>query len=493
MCADAGGDEPGHLGSPERDVPRRRPARAGAPAPVRGAAVRSRRRDAGVGVDRARPGSLLPPLAAAVHGRTRGGRGGAGAVAERTRRRAAPDLPARDGRDRGRHRDRRADQPHAGPRRGRQRAAAARPLGRGGKAPLRRVRPHRRGGVRGRSAGHWAGGRDLVRREAAHDARRDDGRCHGELRRHRRLYGGPDRTRDAPQRRSRALPSQARRARPRRHRRRGHGLRPQLTVRDTVAVATVSVTFDNLGEAAELERGTWPEGQPLGEHFTVRECLPELLGLLAREDLRATFFLEGHNGELYPDAVAGLRAAGHEVACHGWRHEPWHGVSDERGRLERARAALGGPIGFRPPGGRLNPETPELLSGLGYRYCSPAGSRVGRLGGLAVLPFRWELIDAYFYLPHFGSLRERNGDPEAPMEPRVVRERVLAALDAPTEGRLALIFPPFLLTAAPDALSVVADVLARVAELDHMRMDEAAAALPHDAGPPELDDAGWDD
>ena len=125
-------------------------------------------------------------------------------------------------------------------------------------------------------------------------------------------------------------------------------------------MATVSVTFDNLGEAAELERGTWPEDRPLGEHFTVRECLPELLGLLAREDLQATFFLEGLNGELYPDAVAGLRAAGHEVACHGWRHEPWHGVSDERGRLERARDALGGPIGFRPPGGRLNAKTPEL-------------------------------------------------------------------------------------------------------------------------------------
>ena len=207
-------------------------------------------------------------------------------------------------------------------------------------------------------------------------------------------------------------------------------------------MATVSVTFDNLGEAAELERGTWPEGRPLGEHFTVRECLPELLGLLAREDLRATFFLEGLNGELYPDAVAGLRAAGHEVACHGWRHEPWHGVSDERGRLERARDALGGPIGFRPPGGRLNPETPALLSGLGYRYCSPAGSRAGRLGGLAVLPFRWELIDAYFYLPHFGPLRERNGDPEAPMEPAVVRERVLAALDATRRGPPGADLPP---------------------------------------------------
>ena len=120
------------------------------------------------------------------------------------------------------------------------------------------------------------------------------------------------------------------------------------------------------------------------------------------------------------------------------------------------------------------------------------GKRSSRINGAYGGAFE-ELIDAYFYLPHFGPLRERNGDPEAPMEPAVVRERVLAALDAHTEGHLALIFHPFLLTAGPDALSVVADVLARVAELDHVRMDEAAAALPEDAGPPELDDAGWDD
>src|SRR3954469_23587127 len=63
-------------------------------------------------------------------------------------------------------------------------------------------------------------------------------------------------------------------------------------LRDTVAVAapTVSITFDNLGEAAELERGAWPDDQPVGEHFSVRESLPQLLSMLAAEDLPATFF-----------------------------------------------------------------------------------------------------------------------------------------------------------------------------------------------------------
>ena len=122
----------------------------------------------------------------------------------------------------------------------------------------------------------------------------------------------------------------------------------------------------------------------------------------------------------------------------------------------------------------MNDGTLDTLRELGFRYCSPAGTRAERVDGIAILPFRWELIDAYYYLPHFASRRTRNGDPEAPMEPALLRERVLAALDAHTEGHLVLLFHPFLLSAAPDALAVVADVLARAAEFECLRMDEAA-------------------
>jgi peptidoglycan/xylan/chitin deacetylase (PgdA/CDA1 family) len=267
-------------------------------------------------------------------------------------------------------------------------------------------------------------------------------------------------------------------------------------------VPTVSVTFDNLGEASELERGTWPEDQPLGEHFSVRESLPQLLGMLAAEDIRATFFLEGLNGELYPEALAGLAAAGHEVACHGWRHEPWAALEAGRERelLVRARTALGDPTGFRPPGGRLTGRSAGLLAELGFTYCSPAGSRPGRLGGVAVLPFRWQQIDAYHYLPHFGELRRRNGDPEEPMAPATLRAEVCAALDEHTrgDGHLVLLFHPFLLPVGSEAVSVLEDVLAHVAELARagdlrcVRMDEAAGALPADAGEPELDTTASD-
>ena len=48
-----------------------------------------------------------------------------------------------------------------------------------------------------------------------------------------------------------------------------------------VPESVVSVTFDNLGEAAQLELGMWPADVPQGEHFSVVEVLPRLLELLA--------------------------------------------------------------------------------------------------------------------------------------------------------------------------------------------------------------------
>ncbi|MBV9335905.1 MAG: hypothetical protein JO243_08420, partial [Solirubrobacterales bacterium] len=61
------------------------------------------------------------------------------------------------------------------------------------------------------------------------------------------------------------------------------------------------VTFDNLGEASALERGTQPPDMPLGRDSSVLEALPWLLDELDRHRLTATFFVEAINCELYPD------------------------------------------------------------------------------------------------------------------------------------------------------------------------------------------------
>ena len=82
----------------------------------------------------------------------------------------------------------------------------------------------------------------------------------------------------------------------------------------------------------------WPAGAPVGEHWSVTEALPRLLALLDEVELKATFFVEGRNAELYPDAPRELHGAGHEVAFHGWRHEPWGGLEP----AESASCSSGG-------------------------------------------------------------------------------------------------------------------------------------------------------
>jgi peptidoglycan/xylan/chitin deacetylase (PgdA/CDA1 family) len=238
------------------------------------------------------------------------------------------------------------------------------------------------------------------------------------------------------------------------------------------ARAAVSLTFDNLGEVTDLERGQWPDDEPLGRHFSVTRALPRILELLDETGLRATFFVEGLNTELYPDTLRDLDAAGHEVAYHGWRHEPWRGL-DRRTEWEllergvRHMRELGLELaGFRPPGGDLTPASRELLHELGFTYCSPAGDGVQN-GEVVVLPFRWELLDAVHYLPRFEDRRERLLGARDPLPPDRLRAAVTGALDAVVRerGYLSLLFHPFL--AEPEErFAVMRDVFARVRALD---------------------------
>jgi peptidoglycan/xylan/chitin deacetylase (PgdA/CDA1 family) len=278
----------------------------------------------------------------------------------------------------------------------------------------------------------------------------------------------------------------------------------------------VSVTFDNLGEAAQLELGMWPDDVPQGQHFTVVEVLPRLLELLAARGVKSTFFIEGLNAEMYPDALRTIVAAGHEVAVHAWRHEEWAALDPESefALLRRATEAMRSigiePRGFRPPGGGLTERTLALLGEHGYSYVSPAGAREGVLDGLAVLPFRWPLVDAYAYLPSFAGLRQRYGDGADPLSTEWMRAKMIAALqshaitqsDVEQAGHLTLLFHPFSVAftgeAGWQALDNVLGETVRLAEdgaITMMRMDEAATQmLERPEGipqPPLLDDATW--
>jgi hypothetical protein len=214
---------------------------------------------------------------------------------------------------------------------------------------------------------------------------------------------------------------------------------------------TVVLTFDNLGEAAELERGAWPADRPVGQHPSVTKGLPRLLPELENLGLRATFFIEAINCELNPDAVRSIAEHGHEIGIHGWRHESWEGLDPELERtvLEHSRAAFAA-IGvdahaFRPPGGAINADTPTLLKENGCRWASPLGTRAHvDKDGFGWVPFEWGLVDAYFLMESFGSLRAHHGDPESRVPPAATAERLRAGLHDLTGPRM-LILHPFLL------------------------------------------------
>ena len=215
----------------------------------------------------------------------------------------------------------------------------------------------------------------------------------------------------------------------------------------------VVLTFDNLGEASALQRGTSDPATPLGRDPSVTEALPRLLRELAALELRATFFVEAINCELNPEAVRAIAAAGHELGVHGYSHEPWSdlGEAQERELLERSTAAfarLGLTVrAFRPPGGALTVRTPALLRRHGYTWCSPEGKALSVSDGLATIPFDWELVDAFHLMDRFADRRRRRGEAAGGTAPAELADRLARTLtemkDPPTLRTL--ILHPFLM------------------------------------------------
>lgn len=216
----------------------------------------------------------------------------------------------------------------------------------------------------------------------------------------------------------------------------------------------VSLSFDNLGEAAEIELGAVaPDAPGIGSHPTVTVALPRILDQLEKSGVPATFFVEGINAELYPEALREIASRGHEVGFHAWRHEEWAKLSADAqaANLKRGLAALAGlgieVTGMRPPGGGLGPGSTSVLREAGLRYSSPEGSEVRVENGVAVLPFAWRHVDAACVLPLMGSAREQMTGSTDPVEPDAFAlhlERELMTI-AEEGGFLTIILHPFML------------------------------------------------
>jgi peptidoglycan/xylan/chitin deacetylase (PgdA/CDA1 family) len=267
----------------------------------------------------------------------------------------------------------------------------------------------------------------------------------------------------------------------------------------------VVLTFDNLGEAADEERGL-PTGP--SPHPSVAVVLPRLLDLLHRHELRATFFVEAINAQRYPETLDAILAGGHEIGCHGWRHELFGQLppSARPAILDQSLAALrgagGGVDGFRPPGGTITGYDLALLAARGIRWCSPAGSAPGIDRDVVCLPFAWPLIDAYYLSTWLAPLRTADGLPQEPLSVG----RYLDAIDAELDrvggpdppAMVCLIMHPYLYAGDPGP-EVLDGLLARLGRLNQSGVagvgpgTEAAQRLREGGalGAPVLAAASW--
>lgn len=142
-----------------------------------------------------------------------------------------------------------------------------------------------------------------------------------------------------------------------------------------------------------------------------------ILGLLDRHDTRATFFVLGWIASRWSGIVERIRAAGHEIASHGYGHKPISQLNraefrdDLRASKEVLEDTIGERvIGYRAPSYSIDSEEHWALDELvaaGFEYDSsiyPVRAPHGRYGvaGASLAPYRIRAELWEFPLPTVG-------------------------------------------------------------------------------------------
>jgi peptidoglycan/xylan/chitin deacetylase (PgdA/CDA1 family) len=174
--------------------------------------------------------------------------------------------------------------------------------------------------------------------------------------------------------------------------------------------AAASFTFDVDAESCVLAHDPASSSRmSLMSHqaYGPRVGVPRLLRLLARQRVTATFFVPGFTADTYPDVVRQIVDGGHEIAHHGYLHEPMQGLSaeTEASYIDRGLEALDRlgvrSVGYRAPWWEMNWHSADLLIERGFLYDSSLldGDVPYRFhgesgqGSLVEVPVDWTLDD----------------------------------------------------------------------------------------------------
>ena len=183
--------------------------------------------------------------------------------------------------------------------------------------------------------------------------------------------------------------------------------------------SAVALTFDFDAEevwiAADPDNASRPGVLSQGA-YGARVGVPLLLEVLDRQEVRATFFVPGAVAERYPDRVAEIVAAGHELALHGYTHTSPDRleVAEEEAELTKSLAVLSefapAIAGYRSPSWDFSPATLGLLAkhGLGYssNFMDDVRPYLHPGTDIVELPVQWMLDDApYFWFSSHDWLR----------------------------------------------------------------------------------------
>jgi peptidoglycan/xylan/chitin deacetylase (PgdA/CDA1 family) len=203
--------------------------------------------------------------------------------------------------------------------------------------------------------------------------------------------------------------------------------------------------------------------------------IPLILELLVRHGIRTTFFVPGTVVLDHPETIRSIHRAGHEIACHGWLHEPVDGFSrdDELALIARSTEALTDVLGERPVGYRagyasVNAHTWDILRELGYLYSSNLPSSIwpflheGDGHALVEIPLHAALDDGPYWLTQWRPPNYRQ-----PVAPSVVEEVFNAEFEAIHElgGLTDIVLHPQLI-GRPGRLKIVDRLIQRARTMD---------------------------